>query len=414
MIRLPSLLAVIASSLLVVLLAGCASRDSVVQIQIWHNMQPEDRTILAQVVGRYAASNPQVNIGLIYKETEELRSSFQSAALAGLGPALIYGPSDQVGPLATMGFIRPLEELFPAERIAELDSAGVVRYQGHVYQIADRVGNHLALLYNRELLPVPPLNTDEMILAAKAATRDLNGDGRIDQWGLVWNFTEPYWFIPWLSGFGGWVFDEAGQPSLNTRAATDAFRFVKSLRDEHKVIPPDCDYNTADVLFKEGRAAMLINGTWSWAGYEQAGVPFELTPIPQVTATGLWPAPMISSLGYSVNSNTRDKRLEETIRLLEFLVSDAVQYLIVESTVTIPSSLAIRLDSTYINRPHIAQSLAELRLGRPMPIIPEMRAVWDALRPAYQSVLGGYLTPEAAARQAQRLSEEKIREMNEG
>ncbi len=397
-----------------IFLLSCKHDTGITSIQLWHNMQPEDRAILASVVNRYDEANPRIHVELIYKETEDLRSSFQSAALAGLGPDLIYGPSDQVGPLATMQFIRPLEEVFPAERVHELDSAGVVRYKGHIYQIADRVGNHLALLYNTELVPVPPLNTDELIAIARAATKDLDGDGRIDQWGLVWNFTEPYWYIPWLSGFGGWVFDDDANPTVNTPAAVSAFRFVKSLRDEYHVIPPDCDYNTADVLFKEGRAAMLINGTWSWAGYEQAGVPFELTPIPKVVETGLWPAPMISSLGYSMNSNIKGNRLDEAVKLLEYLVSDSVQYLIVESTITIPSSLAIRLDSTYINRPHITQSLAELRLGRPMPIIPEMRAVWDAMRPAYQSVLGGYLSPAQAAEQAQKLAESKIREMNEG
>ena len=48
-----------------------------------------------------------------------------------------------------------------------------------------------------------------------------------------------------------------------------------------------------------------------------------------------------------------------------------------------------------------------------MPIVPELRAVWDAMRPAYQSVLGGTLAPEAAAAQMQRDAEAKIREMNE-
>ena len=62
----------------------------------------------------------------------------------------------------------------------------------------------------------------------------------------------------------------------------------------------------------------------------------------------------------------------------------------------------------------MAQSLAQLEAGRAMPIVPELRAVWDAMRPAYQSVLGGYLSPEAAAKQAQQLADEKIKEMNEG
>jgi len=392
---------------------SCRRDDGVVRLQLWHQLRPEDRVLLQQLVAAYTAQHDNLQVEIVYKETEELRSSYQSAALAGLGPALIHGPSDQVGPLATMGFIRPLEDLVPAQLVSELDSAAVVRFHGHIYQMPDRVGNHLALVYNTALLPTPPQNTDELISMGRATTIDKDGDGKIDQWGIVWNFTEPYFFVPWLSGFGGWVFDDQGRPSLNTPAAVNAFRFVKSLRDEHKIIPADCDYSMADALFKEGRAAMLVNGPWSWPGYEQAGVPYELARIPKVTSTGLWPAPMVSPLGYSINANATGRELEAAVKLVEYLVSDSVQRRFVMEIGVIPSSLALRKDSAYLSRPHMAESLAQLEVGRPMPIVPELRAIWDAMRPAYQSVLGGSLSPEAAAAQMQKDAETKIREMNE-
>jgi arabinogalactan oligomer / maltooligosaccharide transport system permease protein len=399
--------------LFALLLMGCRKESNVLHLQIWHQMRPEDRAILEQASKEYSTQHPNVSIEVIYKETEELRSGFQSAALAGFGPELINGPSDQVGPLATMEFIQPLENLFPSARLAELDTMALVWFHGHLYQIADRVGNHLALVYNTKLLPVPPKNTDEMIAMAQKTTVDKDGDGKMDQWGIVWNFTEPYFFVPWLSGFGGWVFDANGKPSLNTPAAVNAFRFVKSLRDQYHVIPPDCDYSMADALFKEGRAAMLINGAWSWAGYEQAGVPYELAKIPQVVSTGLWPAPMVSPLGYSINVHTKGQRLEETLKLLQYLLSDSIQKRFVIGSGTIPSSNAVRRDSICITRPHMANSIAQLEVGKPMPVVPELRAVWDAMRPAYQSVLGGKLQPEAAADQMQKDAEAKIREMNE-
>ena len=44
--------------------------------------------------------------------------------------------------------------------------------------------------------------------------------------------------------------------------------FIKSLRDEHKIIPKECDYEIANAMFKTGRAAMIINGDWSWGDYK--------------------------------------------------------------------------------------------------------------------------------------------------
>jgi len=392
---------------------GCARNDGITRIQLWHQMQPEDRAVLVRVVQDYDARLDSVTIEVIYKETEELRSNYQSAALAGLGPDLVYGPSDQVGPLATMRFVRPLDEYFSTSEFECFDERAVVTFKGNTYQVADRIGNHLTLVYNKKLMPVPPRTTDELLVMGKEATKDLNGDGVTDQWGLVWNFTEPFFFIPWLSGFGGWVLDDEARPTLNTPAAANAFRFVRSLRDEHKMVPPDCDYNTADALFKEGRAAMLINGPWSWSGYGAAGIDYELARIPKVSATGLWPAPMVSPLGYSINVHSEGRELDEAVRLLKFLLSDSVQQQFVEATGIIPSSLAVRADSSYLSRPHVAESLSQFEVGRAMPIVPELRAVWDAMRTSYQSVLGGYLSPENAAAKMQRDAEQKIREMNE-
>jgi maltose-binding protein MalE len=48
-----------------------------------------------------------------------------------------------------------------------------------------------------------------------------------------------------------------------------------------------------------------------------------------------------------------------------------------------------------------------------MPVVPEMRAIWDAMRPSFQNVLNGDLTPEEAARTMQQEAEKKIREMSE-
>jgi maltose-binding protein MalE len=48
-----------------------------------------------------------------------------------------------------------------------------------------------------------------------------------------------------------------------------------------------------------------------------------------------------------------------------------------------------------------------------MPIVAEMRAIWDAMRPAYQSCLTGALSPEDAAREMQERAVRLMKEMHE-
>ncbi|HHY14974.1 MAG TPA: ABC transporter substrate-binding protein, partial [Firmicutes bacterium] len=43
--------------------------------------------------------------------------------------------------------------------------------------------------------------------------------------------------------------------------------------------------------------------------------------------------------------------------------------------------------------------------------VPEMRAVWDAIRPNLEAVMAGKMTPEAAAQAMQEAAEKLIREM---
>jgi arabinogalactan oligomer/maltooligosaccharide transport system permease protein len=382
-------------------------------MQIWHQMQPTDRAVLERAVKTWEKRHLEAVVTVLYKETEELRTTYQTAALAGLGPELIFGPSDQVGPLAIMGFIQPLEPFFSDEELAQFDSACLVRYHEHLFQVADRIGNHLTLIYNKRLLPAPPKNSDELIRVGKELTKDIDGDGRVDQWALVWNYTEPFFFIPFLGGFGGWVMDDEGRPTLNTPAAVAAFGFVKFLRDSARIIPPESDYNAADVLFKEGRAAMLINGPWSWGGYAKAGVDFGLARIPKITKTGLWPSPMVSPVGYSINTNAKGEHLELALDLLKYLISTPVELEYVKASSIIPSQLAARKDSIFLSNPLMAGALAQLEVGRPMPIVPELRAIWDAMRPSYQLVLSGVISPAEAARRMQDDAVRKIQEMNE-
>ncbi len=61
----------------------------------------------------------------------------------------------------------------------------------------------------------------------------------------------------------------------------------------------------------------------------------------------------------------------------------------------------------------LRNSATQIKQGRPMPVVPELRAIWDSMRPGYQAVLGGALTPERAAEEMQALAIAKIREMND-
>ncbi len=101
------------------LVVGCAKSDPRTVITIWHQSRPTEKTFLEREIARFEQANPTIYVRALYKETEELRSGFQAAALAGGGPELIYGPSDVLGALQTMGVVQDMSPWFPQEQRAD-------------------------------------------------------------------------------------------------------------------------------------------------------------------------------------------------------------------------------------------------------------------------------------------------------
>jgi maltose-binding protein MalE len=388
---------------------GSVERDPN-DLVIWTQDLPAGRVVLDTLLARYQRQNPGVHASEIYYETEEMRSNFIVAAQGGSGPDLVYGPADMVGVFHVLGIIQPLDDFFTAEDLAQFDPIARVRYKGNLYLLADRVGNHLTLVYNKKLVPHPPRTTAELLEMGHRLSKDTDGDGRIDQYALAWNFIEPFFFIPFLGGYGGWVMDDEARPTLNTQATIEASRFIVRLR-EQKIVPYECDLNLVNQLFKQSNAAMVINGPWSWGGYLDAGIDIGVTRIPMVSETGLWPTPMVSATGFCLNVNVTGERRERVLKLLRFLTAPENQLEYTRALRAIPSNLEARKDSIFMQDPILVGSQDQITVGRPMPIDPEMRAIWDAMRPAYQNVLNGHLTPERAAEKMQDDATKLIAEM---
>ena len=395
-------------------LPGCGGeKDGSIRITIWHQDRIDVRLILQRQIARFMERHPEVRVEELFKETEELRSGFIIAALAGQGPEIVYGPSDQIGLFEIMDIILPLEPLLDSTWLLQYDPRALTWYRGHLYQVADKLGNHLTLVYNKELVARPPTTDRELIEISKRLTVDLNGDGKTDRYGLTWNYTEPFFFIPFMTGFGGWIMDSEGRPTLDNPGTVAGLKFIKDLRDVYGVIPNEADYNIADILFKDGNAGMIINGDWSWAGYLNAGLDIGVAPLPQITSTGLWCETMVSPKGFSLNANMDEQKLRWSLELVRFLMTAENQQESMRELFTMPTHNDVRFSTFVQDNEILRNSQIQIDHGRTMPVVPELRAIWDAMRPSYQATLAGTVTPEAAAREMQALALRRIREMNE-
>ncbi len=400
-------------------LLGCGGEEAT-RVTLWHQMRPGDRKVLEERLEEFRAQNPGADVRALYKETEELRSGVESAVLAGHGPEIVYGPSDAVGIYHTIGGVQDMSPWFSAEECGAFDERALVRLPRsgesapeELVFVGDRFGNHLALVYNRDYLPEPPKTAAEFVEAAKTNTVDENGDGRPERYGVVWNYTEPFFVVPFLTGFGSWILDDSGDgppvPTLDNNAAVAAYEYVADLKLKHQVLPRSADYEAAASLFLSGKSAMILDGDWSWQKYlSEPGIDAAVGLLPTVESTGLPMASTVAPKGYSLTVAAQGADRELAVELIRFLTSEETQRVFLQKQKVLPSRLAVRDDPLIENDPTLRVGLELAERGPLMPTATELRAVWDAMRPPYQALMAGQLSPEDAAAEMQSDAVEKI------
>lgn len=353
---------------------------------------------IVSLTQEFMEKNPDIKIDTVQKDTEALREDFQTASLAGEPPELLWTVNDHAGPFTAAGLIQPVDNLYDKNKFVES-----VVMEGKAWAVPISSGNHLMLLYNKSLVQKPPETTDELIEMGKQLTKG-------DTYGLVYNQIEPFWLVPWLGGFGGKVFaDDGVTPTLNTPEMVNTLQFLYDLKFKHKIVPPESDYGTMDTLFKEGKAAMIINGDWSLGDYasilkDKLGV----AKLPKVSQTGKYPAPYTSGKYFMIAEDVTGAQLTAVKKFMDFVTSEDVQQRMLKTFKRLPALLTVLKSPEITSDPILKGSSEQLAYGTPMPSVVEMRANWDAMKPEMNAVLAGSKTPKDAALAMQKAAEAGI------
>ncbi len=377
-----------------------------VEVQLWEKWQTSLDPAYDAVIAGFEKANPTIKIKRVHYETEDLRYNFQNAALAGNPPALVVGPADTVGVYATMGIIKPINEVksLPKTVITSLVPQGVaqLKIDGELYGVPEQIGNHLTLIYNKKFVKKVPDTFEEMFKTNYGT-----------QYKIVYNLNEPFWSIGFLGAYGGWVLDAKNNPTLNTPAMVKALQFMNDLKFKYKAVPAEADYPTADTLFKDGKAAFIINGDWSYKDYEKVlGANLGLARVPKLPG-GDYYTPSTAVQGIFVAEGLSANVEAAAAKFIEYLTRKDIQLIIAQKNNTLPVNIAAANDPSLKKDPMVAASIAQMMEGKPMPVVPEMRAIWDAIRPSQEEVMANKTTAAAAAAKMQATAVQKIKEMNQ-
>ena len=368
------------------LLSGWALAEPI-ELTVWHAARGDERAAIESLLAEYDEAHPELTIAPLALPYESFNNKLEAAAPRGNGPDLFIGAHERVGTLAALNIVTPIVGL--EEALYHPATVEALRYEGQIYGVP-MAYKCLALFYNRELVKGPPADTDAMIAEARANTFD-------GQFGLVYEADTPYFFAPWMHGFGGGTFDDRGV-ALDQPNNARALDFVRRLALEEKLIPDEPTGALVSQLFNEGRAAFVINGPW-FLGEIGSNVRYGVAPLPIVSETGRPAAPFLTVEGAMISGFSTHPA--EARDLAIWLASpEAAIRRAVQGRQSV-ATLAAYEDPRLAEDPILAAFRAQLDHSVPMPNRPEMVSTWEPMAKALRRVIRGDYTPEAALELAQ-------------
>jgi len=385
----------LATAALALALAGCqAADDGREAVVLWHSYAGEERAALEEVVAAVNQRSTELRLVLVSVPHEALADKLTNAIPNGNGPDLfIYPGHDRIGDWVAGGLIEPIE-YYVSEATADRyssDAVAAMAYQGSLYGLPMAVKS-VALYYRTDRVASPPATTDELL----ALGHRLTGDGRF---ALVYDNADLYGHAAWLHGFGGRLFDDKGELTIDTPEAISAATFAQELGGEGGIVPPGMTGTMVSTLFNEGKAAMAISGPWLQAELE-AGVPWRVASLPVVSATGRPAAPFLGAEGIFLSSRAHD--MDAAFALMDELAGDdSALRRARRGRQVVPNRAAYR-EPDIGGDPVLAAFQAQAEESVPMPATPAMRMVWTPYETALQKIIGQDAEPGPALAAAER------------
>lgn len=400
----------------ILLLSGCQSTKEstdIIKLTLWHGVNPPpNRDVFNELVAKFNQTHNHIQVESLYIGQPDGQLPKILTAVAGNVPPDILWYAPQItGQLAQLRAIRPLEDWLNQSPL-KADIYPVMwesmELDGHLWSIP-MATNNIAMFYRPSLFAQAgitklPATWDELREVAKKLTQDKNGDGRIDQYGLLLSLGKGEWtvfaWLPFILSAEGEITSN-NQPNLVNSGAITALEFGANLVKEGlaTLSAPERGYELD--RFLQGQVAMQITGPWTLRLLQQMEVDYDVFPIPakeqQATVVGG---------EHLFVFKTTPKREQAALEFLEYVLSEEFQAQWALDTGYLPINQQVQASKQYQaflqDNPVLEVFLTQMQWARSRPIIPGYADLSENLGRAIEASLLGKQSPQAALEASQR------------
>jgi maltose-binding protein MalE len=371
------------------------------KITIWHGWQGEYLTAIQAAFAKYATDN---NVTIELLRVPDLNEKVAVAVPSGQGPDIIAWVNDQIGNNVLSGIIQPLDDYgvdqaYLGANFTEV-AARAMTYDDMVYGIPESM-EALTFIYNKKLVTETdlPKTTDDLL----AMSESYNAPP--DKYFFVYNGkNDAYFSAPWWQGAGVTLVSPEGTTELGNEESVAAGELIAKFSN---IMPKEMDYGVADTLFKEGKAAIIMNGPWSIADYQKAGIDVGLATIPTISSSGQPGKPFVGVKMLMLSAEAKNP--QAAVDLMKYYGSTEVQTELAKVNKQVPANSAAQ--DAMKSDPIIAGFIKQAANGEPMPNTEFISAMWDPIARTVESIWTGATPPAEAVKQGQELFDEKAQDL---
>lgn len=412
--------------LLVLLLAflatvACRPRQASTTVSFMVFGDPAEYRAYVELVDAFESSHPAIEIELRHiPSAREYRTRLATEFAAGSPADVTLMNYRRYASFAAAGLLEPLGPYLEASSLIDRDDFYAVAVEGFVWQgelmcIPQNISS-LVVYYNQDLFdeagvpyPADDWTWDEFLETARALTRDANGEGSVDQYGLG---MEPSLFrlAPFVWQNGGRLVDDVERPTrltLTRPPSLQALQWFVDLRQVHGVVPDRVEEAAQDSesRFIAGTTAMYLNSRRGTPTYREIDAfAWDVAPLPR----GETEAGILHSDAYCLSSTAGNKDAAWTF--IEFANSFEGQSIIVGSGRTVPSLKAVAESDAFLDdglrpaRSYVFIDNAEI--ARRVPVI----STWEEIEGTADREIERAFYGDISAEEAAQLSFQRTEE----
>lgn len=371
--------------------ASAGSSVSAEDVTIWYYWETEGhQKALDKVIQDYNASQDVYEVTAKYVPFADFKKQLSIGASADELPDIAILDSPDHASYATMGIFEDLTGKFDVDNYYK-GTVNSCTIDGKLYGVPFGA-NCLALYYNEDMLTEKgckvPTTWDELKETAQALTTEsISGLAFCS----VQNEEGTFNFVPWLWTTG------AGSYEINSEGGIKSLTYVKDLVDSGVMSKECTNWTQGDVMnqFISGNVAMMVNGPWQIPTMQKEApdLKWKVTLIPKDSVYA-------SCLGGENYAVIKGGNTEGALNFLNYATAEEQVKYMMDEFGYISADQTIAENQFEVDSPY-QPFVEELNYAQPRGPLADWPSVSDAISLAYNEVMTGTATPEAAAEKAQ-------------